>query len=103
MPGAKVASNREKAPLASFFSTKVVSNIPMYHLDCSSDVLRLNAFNCDDVRFMFVSLSIFCDDARFMFVSLRLQETTSCRLGCVQTCPAGPNLSEFFSMTKASN
>jgi hypothetical protein len=28
----------------------------MYHLDSSSDAVRLNGFNSDDVRFMFVSL-----------------------------------------------
>jgi len=53
----------------------------MYHLDSSSDVVRLNVFNSEDVR--------------FMFISLQLQETICRKLACVQTCPAGPNRSAF--------
>ena len=48
-PGAKVASNKEKVPLVSFFSTRFVSKIPMYYVDSSSDVVRLNVRNCDSV------------------------------------------------------
>src|SRR5215469_1432380 len=41
-PGAKVASDKGKVPLVSLFSTRFVSRIPMYQVDSSSDVVRLN-------------------------------------------------------------
>src|SRR5262245_11609897 len=59
----------------------------MYHLDSSSDVVRLNDFNSDDVR--------------FILVSFQLQETICRKLACVQTCPAGPNRSEFANINRA--
>jgi hypothetical protein len=61
VPGTKVASNREKAPLVSGISVRLVSNIPMYHLDRSRDVALLKAFKGDDAFFILLSFSSGCD------------------------------------------
>jgi hypothetical protein len=48
----KVASNKEKAPFVSCVSARFDSNIPIYHLDSSKDLARLNAFRGDDAQFI---------------------------------------------------
>ena len=51
----KIASNSEKAPLLSADSVRLVSSIPMYHLDLSKDVALLKAFEGNSVFFILFS------------------------------------------------
>src|SRR6516162_11373514 len=58
-PGATVTSTRKKAPFVSFDSARFVVKHPIYHLDSSSDLPRLNAFKFKDVAFTIAVSFIF--------------------------------------------
>src|SRR6516162_4940474 len=68
-PGAIVTSTRKKAPFVSFDSARFVVKHPIYHLENSSDLPRLNAFKFRDVAFAIAVSFIFPPLCVLPFVS----------------------------------
>src|SRR6516162_3230408 len=76
-PGATVTSTRKKAPFVSFDSARFVVKHPIYHLESSSDLPRLNAFKFRDVAFTIVVSFIF---APLQCTAIRISVFQSSRL-----------------------